>query len=69
MIEDDTPLTMYRKGTLKNFMQCENPYDFIKKFNCINIEDKDYFEQIKGFAKLPEDFEESLKDLKVLSKK
>ena len=69
IIEDDAPLTMFKKISLEDFINCSNPYPVFVNFNQIVLEDKEKLEKYKAFGPLPKDFEEICKDLKLLSKK
>lgn len=60
---------MYSKATLRQFIESDNPYDFIKTNNAIEIQDREYFEKISQLARVPNDIEDNLKDLKLLGKK
>lgn len=60
---------MYTKANLRNFIECDNPYEFIKNNNAIEIEDREYFDKISKLSKVPTGFEDDLKDLRLLGKK
>ena len=76
MIKDDAPSNLFKRTTLSNFIKCENPYVIFAEFNAIDhsidtidstnasFKDKRYCDLVK----YPDDFEETTKDLKLLSK-
>jgi len=66
--EDNVPQNMFRKLRLQEFLELENPFPAFMKYNEIEISQEDR-EKYLGLVKLPEDFEENLKDLKVLGKR
>lgn len=66
--EDDVPQNMFKKCTLGEFLSRENPFPVFMEFNQIEITPEDR-EKYISLGKLPEDFEENLKDLKVLGKR
>ncbi len=69
IIKDGTPLTMHSKTDLSSFLSTLNPHAFFVNFNCFEIKDKEFYEEIKKYSKLPEDFENMIKDTKLLNKK
>lgn len=60
---------MYREITLKEFIKSNNPYAIFYEYNEIKIKDQEFYDKFKGVVRLPEDFEEMIKDLKLLGKK
>lgn len=60
--------SMYIKRSFKEFIECQNPYQFIFETNQILFDDDDSKEYIK-LVKTPIDYETYFKDLKLLGKK
>lgn len=42
IIEDNAPNTLFRKSSLKDFINADNPYLFIQNNNAIDCSDKEY---------------------------
>lgn len=59
---------MFKKATLQEFVECENPYEYFRKYNQIEI-DEPYLQQISSLSKVPSGFKEMLEDLKLLNKR
>ena len=60
--------SMYIKRSFKEFIECQNPYQFVFETNQILADDDDSKEYIK-LVKTPIDYETYFKDLKLLGKK
>ena len=60
--------SMYIKRSFKEFIECQNPYQFVFETNQILTDDDDSKEYIK-LVKTPIDYETYFKDLKLLGKK
>ena len=60
---------MFRKASFKEFIECDNPYDFIKTNNAIEVRDKEYFDKLCSIARVPKNLEENLLDTNLLGKK
>ena len=69
LIDDDAPLTMFKKISLADFVNASNPYPIFIEYNEIDISDKEKLKQYSELSKLPNDFEEMCKDIKLLNKK
>lgn len=69
LIGEDANLTMYKTSSLTEFLNSANPYHFFTSFNRIEIKDREFFEKMVKFVKLPVDFEEMLLDMKLLNKR
>ena len=66
--DDNAPQSLYRRMPLSEFLQVENPFPVFLEYNEIEIS-KEEREKYLGVVKLPEDFEENIKDIKVLGKR
>ena len=69
LIADNTPLTMYKKIKLQDFIESSNPYNAFVECNEIDVSDKDMLKQYNEISPIPTDFEEMCKDIKLLNKK
>lgn len=49
-------------------MECENAYEFLKKFNAVDI-DEEYLESLKEYSKIPNNLHDMLLDIKLLNKR
>lgn len=49
-------------------MECENAYEFLKKFNAVDI-DEEYLESLKEYSKIPNNLRDMLSDIKLLNKR
>ena len=69
LIDDDAPLTMFKKITLEDFVNVSNPYPVFIEYNAIDISNKETLKKYSELSKLPNDFEDMCKDIKLLNKK
>lgn len=58
---------MYKEISLTEFIQTENPYVIFAEYNRMTISEEE--QKYLSMAKLPEDFETNIQDLKVLGKR
>lgn len=66
--DDKAPQNMFKRVSVEKFLQAENPFPVFVEFNEMEITQEER-EKYGKLVKFPEDFDENIKDLKVLGKR
>lgn len=66
--DDNAPQSLFKRASITDFLKSDNPFPIFLDNNEMTVSEEER-EQLLGLVKLPDGFEENIKDLKVLGKR